>query len=201
MTEESKTPKYLEDIALYQYADVAARLASNEQTAPFVSGGLEKMVGDFEKVLGSNKELLDGFKAGAFASEEGIKIAMSIYAKKYRDALGKVNIPEFYTLRLKTLASVLGKEKAEEAKTVFDKYEGQTLGSIRKKYEQANAILKDNTELFNEKQKEDAKKTIERLKPIYSLITLLEKRNYEELMPGATKSVYKQLITEALEKA
>lgn len=201
MTEETKTPKYLEDIALYQYADVAARLASNEQTAPFVSGGLEKMVGDFEKVLGSNKELLDGFKAGAFASEEGIKIAMSIYAKKYRDALGKVNIPEFYTLRLKTLTSVLGKEKAEEAQAVFAKYEGQTLGSIRKKYEQANAISNDKNDLFDEKRKEDAKKTIQKLSAIYNIINLLESKNYEELMPGATKSVYKQLITEALEKA
>jgi len=201
MTEESKTPKYLEDIVLYQYADVAARLASNEQTAPFVSGGLEKMVGDFEKVLGANKELLDGFKAGAFASEEGIKIAMSIYAKKYRDALGKVNIPEFYTLRLKTLNSLLGKEKAEEAQAVFAKYDGQTISSIIKKYEQSNVILRDETGLFDEKRKEEAKKTKGKIEPMYKLIQLIEQRNYEELMPGATKSVYKQLITEALEKA
>ena len=201
MEKEDQKPKYLEDIALYQYADVAKRLASNEQTAPFASGGLEKMIGDFGKILGENKELLDGFKAGAFASKEGIEIAINIYAGKYQNALGKMNVSEFYDLRLKTLTSLLGDEKAEEAKAVFAKYEGQSVNSIRKKVIQANAILKDKTELFDEKQKEEAKKTIERLSPIYSLITLLEERNYEELMPGATKSVYKEMITEALEKA
>jgi len=201
MEKEDQKPKYLEDIALYQYADVAKRLASNEQTAPFASGGLEKMIGDFGKILGENKELLDGFKAGAFASKEGIEIAINIYAGKYQNALGKMNVSEFYDLRLKTLTSLLGDEKAEEAKAVFAKYDKQTIGSIKKKISQAEAIINDKNDLFDEKQKEEAKKTIEKMGPIYSLITLLEKRNYEELMPGATKSVYKELITEALEKA
>jgi len=201
MEKEDQKPKYLEDIALYQYADVAKRLASNEQTAPFASGGLEKMIGDFGKILGENKELLDGFKAGAFASKEGIEIAINIYAGKYQNALGKMNVSEFYDLRLKTLTSLLGDEKAEEAKAVFAKYDKQTIGSIKKKISQAEAIINDKNDLFDEKQKEEAKKTIEKMGPIYSLITLLEKRNYEELMPGATKSVYKEMITEALEKA
>jgi len=198
---EEVEPKYLEDIALYQYADVAKRLASNERTAQFASGGLEKMVGDFEKVLGSNKELLDGFKAGALASKEGVEIAINIYAEKYKNALGKINVSEFYELRLKTLTSILGEEKAEEAKNVFAKYEGQTVGSIKKKYEQAIAIINDKNDLFDEKKKEDAKKTIQELNAVYGLINLLEDRNYEELMLGATKSVYKQLISEALKRA
>lgn len=201
MTEESKTAKYLEDIALYQYADVSARLMSNEQTAKFAGGGLERLVSDFEKVLGENKDILEGFKQGALASEEGIKIATANYAAKYEKALGKLNLSEFYNLRLKTLTSMLGNKKAEEAKTIFEKYEGQTVGTIRKKYEQAVIIMSDTHDLFDDKKKEEAKRTKEKLEPIYSLIKFLEDRNYEELMPGATKSVYKKLISDALDKA
>ena len=201
MTEENKTPNYLEDIALYQYANVAARLASNEQTAQFAKGGLEKMIGDFENILGDKKGILDGFKAGAFASKEGIETALNIYAGKYQKALGGLNVSEFYDLRLKTLTSILGEEKAGEAKTVFEKYEDKTIGAIKKKYQQAITIANDRSDLFDEEKKEEAKKTIEKLTPIYNVIGLLEDRNYEQLMPGATKSVYKEMISEALEKA
>ena len=201
MVEESKTGKYLEDIALYQYADVAGRLASNEQTAPLAKGGLERMVTDIEKYLGDKKDVIEGFKAGAFASEEGINTAIQINAGKYQKALGGLNISEFYNLRLKTLTSILGEKKAEEAKAVFAKYEGQTIGSIKKKYEQARAIVSDRNDLFDEEKKEGAKKTIAKLQPLYTLIQLLENRNYEEIAPGATKSVYKELISDALTKA
>jgi len=201
MAEESKPAKYLEDVVLYQYADVARKLLSNKETAMFASGGLEKMVGDFEKILGDNKEILDGFKAGAFASKEGTETAINIYAEKYQNALGKMNVSEFYNLRLKTLTSILGDEKAEEAKTVFEKYGEQTVGSIMKKFNQAQAKLKDETGLFDEKAKEEAMKTIQKLIPIHTLINLLEQRNYEELMPGATKSIYKESIADALQKA
>jgi len=201
MAEENKTAKYLEDIALYQYADVSKRLVSNEQTAKFAMGGLEKLASDFEKVLGENKEILEGFKAGALASKEGIGIAIGIYAQKYQNALGKLDVSEFYDLRLKTLGSILGNKKAQETKAVFEKYKGQTVGSIKKKYEQAIIIINDEYDLFDEKRKEEAKKTKEKLESVYNLITLLEDRNYEELMPEATKSVYKKLVSDALEKA
>ena len=201
MAEESKPAKYLEDVVLYQYADVARKLLSNKETAMFASGGLEKMVGDFEKILGDNKGILDGFKAGALGSKEGTETAINIYAEKYQNALGKMNVSEFYNLRLKTLTSILGDEKAEEAKTVFEKYGEQTVGSIMKKFKQAEAKLNDETGLFDEKAKEEATKTIQKLSAIYSLIHLLEQRNYEELMPGATKSVYKESIADALKKA
>jgi hypothetical protein len=104
-------------------------------------------------------------------------------------------------LRLKTLTSILGDEKAEEAKAVFEKYGEQTIGAIKKKYQQAIAIVNDRNDLFDEKKKEEAKKIIEKLNPIYTIIDLLEERNYEELMPGATKSVYKEMISDALLKA
>jgi hypothetical protein len=199
MAEESK--KYLEDVVLYQYADVAKRLSSKEETLQFAEGALERLVSDFEKILGEKKEILDGFKAGAFASQEGIETAIKIYAEKYQKALNNLDFTEFYDIRAGILKSILGEKEAEKAKSVFEKYKGQTLGSVRKKFEQANVILKDKTGLFDEKKKEEAKKTIEKLTPIYNLINLLENKNYEELMPNATKSVYKKLISHSLEKA
>jgi hypothetical protein len=202
MTEQSnQTSKYLEDIALYQYADVAARLASNEQTAQFASGALEKLVGDFKKALGDKAGILEGFRAGAMASEEGINMAIRTYAGEYETALGKIDVVDFYNLRLKTLTSVMGKEDAEAAKPVFEKYKGQTIASIKQKVNQANAKLKDKTGLYDKKQKEEARAVFEKLAPIYNIITLAEQRNYEELMPSTTKSVYNQMFKENLSKA
>jgi len=197
------TSKNLENLALYQYANVAGRLASSKETVPFAKGALERLASDFEKILGENKELLDGFKAGALASPEGIAGTINIYNGKYQKALDGLDFNEFYDVRAGILKSILGEKKAEEAKAVFEKYNGQTIGSIRKKMEQAEYILNPEAPegMFDEEKKKAAKKTKEKLEPIYKLFTLLEQRNYEELKNGATKSTYKELLTEALEKA
>jgi hypothetical protein len=196
MAEENK-PAYLEDLVRYQYADVAARLASDKETVPFAKGALEKLIDSF----GINKDVLEGLKEGVFASEEGIAKSLNIYSGKYQKALDSVEVSEFYGVRLKVLNSLLGDEKAVEAKATFEKYKGQTVGSIRKKVSQSNAIIEDKTGLFDDKKKEDAKKTIEKLGAIYNVITLIEQRNYEELRNGATKGTYKEMISESLKKA
>ncbi len=196
--------KYLEDIALYQYGGVAGRLASNEQTAPFAVGGLEKLTAEIKKKLeekGLSTKILEGFRAGSMASREGINTAIGAYSNQYEDALGMLDVTDFYNLRFEQLKYALGEEKAVEAKVKFDKYKGQTVSSILKKISQANAILKDNTGLFDEKQKNEAKETLEKLRAIATLIELPEMINYEKLMPGATKDVYKQRIKDALDKA
>jgi len=196
MTEENK-PKYLEDLARYSYANVAGKLYQNESDRPFARGALEKLVESFNV----DKDVLEGLKAGTFASEEGIAKAIGIYAGKYQKALGSLSVPEFYDIRSGILKSILGDEKAKEAQAVFEKYKDQTVDSIIKKYSQARAILEDKTGLFDEKKKEEAQKTIKKVEAIYSLITLLEKRNYEELRNGATKPTYKEMINEALKEA
>lgn len=198
MAKEDAKSNYLEDIVRYQYANVAARLASDEKTAPFAKGALEKLL---EKMDPASRGIADGFVQGAFASEEGMNIAININAGKYQKALGNLDVTQFYELRLKTLNSLLGEKEAEESKAVFDKYKGQTIDSIIKKISQADAILKDKTGLFDDKKKEDAKKTMEKLGYISNIINLLENRNYEELMPIATKGTYKSMISEALKKA
>lgn len=195
MANEDK-PKYLEDLTRYSYANVGLRLLSNKEDAPFARGALEKLVDSF----GVDKDILDGLKAGTFASKEGVQTAIQIYAGKYQKALGSLDVPEFYDVRSGILKSLLG-EKANEAKTVFEKYKGQTVDSITKKFRQANAKLEDDTGLFDDKAKEEAEKTLRKLAPIYNLITLLEKRNYEELKNGATKSTYKEMINESLKEA
>jgi hypothetical protein len=197
MTDEQQKPKYLEDLARYQYADVAFRLYSNKADAQFAPSALEKLVNNF----GVDKDVLEGLKAGTFASKKGIETAIGIYAGKYQKILGSLDVTEFYNTRYNILKSLLGDEKANEAKSVFEKYKGQTVTSITKKYSQAQAILKDQTGLFDEKKKEEAKKTFEKLAPITNLINLLEQRNYEELKNGATKDSYKKMITEALKQA
>lgn len=189
--------KYLEDLARYQYGDVAGRLGSDEKTAPFMKGALEKLIDSFD----IDKDILSGLKEGAFASEQGIATATQIYAEKYQNALKQTKVMEFYEVRSSTLKSLLGDEKAEESKAVFEKYQDQTIGSILNKFEQAQEKIKSKNGLFDEKAKAEAKKTSEKLAPIYNLITLLEQRNYEELRNGATKSTYKEMINEFLRKA
>ncbi len=201
MTDEKK-PQYLEDLVLYQYADVALRLASDEKNAPFAKGALEKLCDKFGEVLGDKKGILDGFKEGALVSEQGINTAINNYSGKYQKALGSMDITEFYNVRSGILKSVLGEDEFNKSKEVFEKYKGQKVSSITDEVEQAQARLQDKKGLnFNEKQKEEAKKILEKLAPIYSIIQFTEKRNYEELMNGATKNTYKELISEALKKA
>ncbi len=198
---EKETKPYLEDLVLYQYADVALRHASDEKNAPFAKGALEKLCDEFGKVLGDKKDILDGFKEGALVSEQGINTAINNYAGKYQKALGSMDVTEFYDVRSGIFKSILGEEEFNKSKEVFGKYEGQTVGSITKKITQSQAILADKTGLFDDKKKEEAKKIFEKLAPIYNLIQLAEKRNYEELMNGTTKSTYKELMLEALKKA
>lgn len=200
-----QTGKY-DNIKLYQYGNVAARLASNEQTAPFAVGGLEKLTTELKEALkekGLDENLLNGFHAGTMASEEGIGAAIQAYNGDYETALGKLDITDFYDLRFEQLKYALGEEKAGEARAVFEKYKGQTVGSIREKVAEAKYTLSPKAPkgMFNDKQKAEAKETIEKLKAISNLIELPEMINYEKLMPTATKEAYTRQITDALAKA
>jgi len=194
MTEEQK-PKYLEDLTRYQYANVAGRFMMNKEDSRFIPGALEKMVDSF----GIDKDMIEGFKAGAFASKEGVETATKIYAQKYHQALENLSLSEFYDVRSGTLKSLFGDEKAEEYKSFFGKYEGQTVGSIVKKITQSQTIINDQTGLFDEEKKKEAKKTLEKYASISNVIKLLEDRNFEELRSGATKLTYKELIKKEIE--
>ena len=198
--EESKTGKYLEQIAELKYADVAKRMASDASTAPYVMGALEKMVSDVKKALGDKSYLVEGAFAGTFASKDGINIATAIYSKLHDESLGKLNFSEFYDLRLKELTSMLGKEKAEKAKDAFAKYGNQTVGSVMKKYEQAEAVLADEKGLFDEKKKEEAKNTKEKLESLYNIINGVELWNYWKLMPDAAKGPLGKTVSESIDK-
>ncbi|VVB83078.1 Uncharacterised protein [uncultured archaeon] len=195
MTEE-EIPQYIQDLNRYQYADVAGRFGSNEDTAQFVPSTLEKLVSGF----GVDKDILEGLKQGTLASEEGIKTAVNIYAGKYKKSLETLKVSEFYEVRFNTLKSLLGEAKAAEAKETFEKYADQSIGSITKKVSQAQAKLKDNTGLFDEAAKAEAKKTLEKLGAIHNLIVLLEDRKFEEIRNDAKKQYYKESITELLTK-
>ncbi|MDO8528472.1 MAG: hypothetical protein Q7S06_01105 [Nanoarchaeota archaeon] len=197
--------KYLADAVLYQDADVALRLASNKETAQFAVGGLEALFEKLEKELeknGLDKRILSGAKLASLSSKEGVNTAVGVYGEQYRrDALGMLRMPDFYTLRLNEITSILGEEKAKAAKAVFDKYKEKTIGSIKQEVEQANEILESKSELYDEKQKEKANETLTKLMPIYNLIELFEQKNYDNLMPNAKKRGYERMATDFLSKA
>ncbi len=188
---EKENQNYLEDLKLYQYADVAGRLASDKKTAIFAKGALEKLL---EQMDPKSRNLADSFVEAAFASEEGNKIAISKNMEKYQNALNNLTVSEFYDVRKGLL------KKSEEYKEVFEKYQGQTVGSIMKKYEQSQKIVNDKDDLFDEKRKEEAKKTIEKLERIYNVISLLEQKNYFGLIKGATEGTFDKLIGGLLKK-
>ena len=193
---ETQKPNYLEDIARYQSFNVTARLGSSEETAPFMQGSLEKAVSG----MNVNPEFLP-FVKGTMATEEGMKIAIQAYNGKYQEALNQLSIPEFYGLRFPVLKGILGAEKAEEAKAIMAKYEGKTIGKIMKEYTQAQAILKDKTGLFDPERRKAAEGIVKKFSPIYSIVTTLEDRTFDELRNAATKSHYKEIISEALKAA
>ena len=194
--ENEDKPKYLEDLTRYQYANVANRLFSDEKTRQFAPGALEKML---DTINPADKEMAKAGYMGAFASEEGTKIAIGINAKKYQDSLSNLKVTEFYDVRSGILKSLFGDEKAEEYKAFFEKYGEQTVGSITKRFMQAQTIINDKTGLFDEEKKKEAKKTLEKYASISNVIGLLEDRNFEELRAGATKSTYKEMIKHAIE--
>ncbi len=194
MTEEKEKPPYFEDLNRYQYANIAARFSTSEETAPFAASALEKLISGFNL----DKDVLEGLKAGTFASKEGIETAINVYAGKYQKALNSFTLPEFYEVRFSTLKSVLGEEKANAAKEFFEKYKDQTIGSVIKKVSQAKAKIEDQTGLFDDKAKEEAKKTLEKLNPLAKVISFLENRKFEEMRADATKSAYKENLTQLL---
>ena len=191
---EEEIPQYIQDLNRYQYANVAARFGSSEDTAQFVPSALEKLVSGFN----IDKDILEGLKAGTLASEEGVKTAVNIYAGKYKKSLDTLKVSEFYDVRYSTLKSLLGEEKAMEAKVTMEKYADQSIGSINKKISQAQAKIKDNTGLFDDAAKAEAKKTIEKLGPIATIIQMIEERKFEEIRNDATKQYYKDNITKIL---
>lgn len=154
MDNKENKPKYLEELATFQYADVGRRLYANKADAQFAPSALEKLVDSFKV----DKRLLGGLLAGTMASKRGIQNAILTYAEEYQKILGSIDISEFYDVRYNILKSLLGDEKANKAKATFEKYKGQTVGSIKKKVVQAQAISKDQTGLFDEKKKDEAKK-------------------------------------------
>jgi len=200
MVEESKTARYLEEIANLRYANVAKRMTSDASTAPYAIGALEKMVSDIKKALGDKSYLVEGAFAGTFVSEDGRNIATAIYSQLHDEALGNLNFSEFYDLRLKELTSMLGKEKAEKAKDAFAKYGNQTVGSIMEKYEQAQEILGSKSNLYDKKKKEEAKETKEKWENLYNIITGVELWNYWKLMPDAAKGPLGKTVSESIDK-
>ena len=200
MAKEQETKRYLEDVVTLQYADVAMRMGSDQNLAPFMGGALEKLISDVKTAIGEKGYLVEGLEKGALSNEEGKTIAAAIYSKMQKEAFGKMSFSEFYDLRLKQLTSLLGKEKAEKAKDALAKYEGQTIGSVLQKYSQAGAILEDKTGLYDEKKKKEAEKTKKDLESVYKIVSEVELWNYWELMPGAAKGILKKDISEAIDK-
>jgi len=69
-----------------------------------------------------------------------------------------------------------------------------------KKYEQAEAVLADEKGLFDEKKKEEAKNTKEKLESLYNIINGVELWNYWKLMPDAAKGPLGKTVSESIDK-
>ncbi|MBA7624318.1 hypothetical protein ES703_31725 [subsurface metagenome] len=176
------------DFQKYQYAGLAASLATSKEGAKYVPGALQVLAGD--KGLKLGEEAL-GFIRGTQASEEGIKTAINVYNKKFQEERGKykpVDLAKWY-------GSVLsGLEYTEEAKiSIALAKNNETLKDILEKVRKAEYILnyKAQDDLFTSEQRSEAKETMEEYNEVLNIMATLDNYKFEELRSDAVEATRK----------
>lgn len=169
----------------YQYGALAGILANSNESKRHAPSALEVLAG--EKGLNLGEESL-GFVRGTQASEEGIATAINVYAKNFKEKRGTykpVELADWY-------APVLSDLDEQERKKVIEylgKYD-ENLESIEKKVATAGYILgKDAPEgLFTDKQKSEARETLEKYGKLMSILNVLDTYKFETLRPDAVNT-------------
>lgn len=179
------------DFQKYQYAGLAASLATSKEGAKYVPGALQVLAGDQGLKLG--EEAL-GFIRGTNITKEGIKEAINVYYQKFQDERNKykpVNLVDWYD-------SVLnGLEYTEKGKILIALGKNnETIGSISEKVREAMYTLSDTApkNMFTSEQKSEAKETIEKYKDVLDIMETLDNYKFEELRSDAVEATRKRSL-------
>ena len=177
------------NFARYQYGALASVLANSKESKRYAPSALEILAG--KKGLNLGEEAL-GFVRGTQASEEGIQTAINVYAQNFKEKRGKykpVELADWYT----PVLSDLDEQERKKVVEYLGKHD-ENLGSIEKKVAEADYILSEDAPegLFTDKQKSEARETIEKYGKLISILNVLDTYKFESLRPDAVNTTRKK---------
>jgi len=153
---------------------------------------LEKLASD----IGVDKKYIPLLK-GSLVRKEGVARALQLYAVDYDQARGQLDaseIPGFYASQLEKYVS---EEDLGRASEVFGEFAGESFDSIAKKYRKAEHILKQ-PDLYDEKEREGAQKTIEKYGKYMTLVTLFEQAAVRKIMAPIDDDLIRENVRQIL---
>ena len=183
----------LENLTEYQNAGLAMYLLKSEESQKFLPGALEQLAED----LGVDKKAR-GFINGAFASEDGLKIATQTYAQDYIKGLKEAKIDELYEHYKPTIDNYLDDDEKVKLQSEFNKYSNKEFGNIMEETEKAKYQIEDKYGIVSDKDKAVAREVLKKYKEIISFINLLEEIKFENLRPKATERTYKEILKQSV---
>ena len=182
-----------EDIRRYDLALAGVHFLQNKD----MEGGqrsLDKLVKSLD--LGEDSEaLLEGTKA----SEKGIVMATSVYAKKRAERVGALKLselPEFYD---KAFSHYVGNAQEEGIRDLFKSLDASmTYGDLRKKIAHAKAVM-ENKAGFSASDIEDAEKDAKKYSEVDEVIGYFEQRDLKKMVDPIQDGIVKDRVKEIAE--
>ncbi|MEK6912865.1 MAG: hypothetical protein AABX26_02825 [Nanoarchaeota archaeon] len=188
MTNGQSQGRQLPDFMKYQYGALAGRLAQSEESGRYAPSALEMLAGSKGLNLGEEAQ---GFIRGTNASEDGIKTAIGIYAKKFQEKRGEYKPVELASWYSNVLSSI----SPEDAKKITGKLAeyDETLSDINKKYIAADHLLSGVNKgiKFDDEKIAQAKKIKEKYQLVLEVLGILDNYTFEDLRTDAVKTARK----------
>ncbi|MEK6841826.1 MAG: hypothetical protein AABX91_01605 [Nanoarchaeota archaeon] len=188
MTNGQPQGRQLPDFMKYQYGALAGRLAQSEESGRYAPSALEMLAGSKGLNLGEEAQ---GFIRGTNASEDGIKTAIGIYAKKFQEKRGEYKPVELASWYSNVLSSI----SPEDAKKITGKLAeyDETLSDINKKYIAADHLLSGVNKgiKFDDEKIAQAKKIKEKYQLVLEVLGMLDNYTFEDLRTDAVKTARK----------
>ena len=181
----------IEDLTLYQGGALAGRLLQSEDGQSYLGGALEQIASD----LGLEESAM-GFINGSMASEDGIKVAVGTYNKKYEDALGELSVKDFYEFYRDGFEKGLNDEEKETLRKKYDSNKSN-IKDVKGKI----AKLQHQMKSPDEKEREAATKEMEKYSDIMNLLVINQDILYMNLLPKAIEKTNMRRIKELAQAA
>ena len=163
------------DLRQYRHGGIAGEFGKSEETLPIAKKALESLATDLN--IQAN---IRPYVNGAFASPQGIATASKGAGEEYERIRGGIDVNTLYTdVYAQDLATFLPGNVGQRFANFFQQYAGDTWETLRKRYEEAEYILKDEHGLFPQARKDQATQTVDGLKKLMNTMKLLESTNIE----------------------
>lgn len=163
----------------FQYGKLAGNLM--KENPAYAKGALDVLAGD----LGLT-DAAKGFIEGAYASEDGLKVAANVYTKSFDEEFGKLKTSDAFSWYESTLGDLDASEK-DKIKNAFTK-EDVDLNTVQKEYQKAAFTLQAPEGMFDDAAKDAARDTLKKYQEIMALKESFDQYKFESLRERAVKA-------------